>query len=125
METRDAEKEAAFWEVGSPPFNQTNITRLSAGSHSPVQASWCSGQEPSAVRIPLGLVKLRGQTASVSEWWGQQYVLPAHAHASCVQVAGLHSLRSLGNEVSRGRLAHERGRAVVADTADSSASSFT
>lgn len=34
---------------------------------------------------PLGLVKLRGQTAAASKWWGQQYVLPAHVVRSlCV-----------------------------------------
>ena len=77
VETRDAEKETELWEVGSPPFNRGNITRPSAGFHSPVQACRCSGQEPSSVCVQLGLAKLRGQMAAVPNWWGQ------HLCASC------------------------------------------
>lgn len=91
VETRDAEKETELWEVGSPPFNRGIITRPSAGFHSPVQACPCSGQEPSSVRVQLGLAKLRGQTAAVPTWWGQQYVLPARA-ARPLRVGGRSSL---------------------------------
>ena len=85
VETRDAEKETELWEVGSPPFNRGNITRPSAGFHSPAQACRCSKQEPSSVHVQLGLAELQGQTAAVPNLWGRHYVLPAHAARSlCV-----------------------------------------
>lgn len=44
VETRDAEKETEFWEVGSPPFNRGNITRPSAVSGAPSKGAGAPGR---------------------------------------------------------------------------------